>query len=158
MEFFKNLSNRLLGMEKSPHKLALGCCVGIFIGTSPFLGIQTWIAIPLGWLLGVSIPLVIAVLYVVNNPLTMFPIVVADYAVGHVVLEKWLGIDLVAYNPSWMGWVNSKIGPTLYKYLGVTNVCFWCYILGGLLFATLCTLPWYPILKKFFARKLQDRK
>jgi uncharacterized protein (DUF2062 family) len=155
MKFFKNLLNRLLAMEKSPHKLALGCCLGIFMAMSPFLGIQTWLAIPLSWLFGVSTLLVIAVLYLVNNPFTMFPIVVADYAVGHCIIERWMGMDLTVYNPSWMGWINSKIGPTLYKYLGVTQVCFWCYILGGLLLATICSLPLYPVLKKFFAYKLQ---
>ena len=151
MQFFKNFINRLLVMEKSPHKLALGCCLGIFMALSPFLGIQTWLAIPLSWLFGVNTLLVIAVLYLVNNPFTMFPIVVADYAVGHMVIERWMGMNLVAYNPSWMGWINSKIGPTLYKYLGVTQVCFWCYILGGLLLATICSLPLYPFLKKFFS-------
>ena len=156
MHFLKRFLNRLLAMEKSANKLALGCCLGVFIATSPFLGIQTWIAFPLAWLFGVNALIIIAVLYLINNPLTMLPIVVADYAVGHWIIEQWMGINLVIYNPSWMGWVNTKIGPTLYTYLGVTEVCFWCYILGGLLFATICSLPLYPLLRWFFARHVRQ--
>lgn len=155
MNRIKQCIDHLLSLEKSPQKLAMSCCLGIFIGTSSLLGIQTWVAIFLSWLFGVNALLVLAVLYIVNNPFTMAPIIVADYAIGHWIIERWMGVDLVAYNPSWMYWIDDKIGSIIYQYLGITTLCFWCYIFGGILFALLCSVPLYPFLKFFFARKIK---
>lgn len=158
MERIKKYLSHLLSIEKSPHKLAVGCCLGIFIAMSPFLGIQTWIAIPLSWLFRVNALVVITVLYIVNNPFTMIPIVLADYIVGHWIMVKWLHVDLASYNPSWIHWLELKIGPALHKYLGVTSICFWCYLAGGIILALLCSISLYPLLRFFFVRTMTKFK
>ena len=152
--FFKKIGNKLFALEKSPHRLALSCALGIFIAMSPFIGLMTWIAFPLSWLFGVSAVTVIVVLNIVNNPLTMIPIIVANYAVGYWLIERLLKINLMSYNPSWMNWINVKIGPYITRYLGVKNMCFWCYIIGGMIVALCCSIPAYFLLKKLFTKRM----
>jgi uncharacterized protein (DUF2062 family) len=150
--FFKKLAARLVAFEPSASRVAASCCLGICLGASPFLGFQTWILLPLDWVLRLNVKVSLVVLYLVNNPFTMLPIAVADYATGHYVLEWALGINLISYNPSFMSWINTKIGPTIYHYLGIEQLCFWCYILGGVLFCLLVSWPLYWLLKHSFDR------
>ena len=157
-KFIKRILDKLVNPGMSPGRFASSCCLGMWIGLSPFLGIQTWIAIPLSWLLGLYTPVVITVLYLINNPLTMIPIVVIDYATGYWLIEKWLGINLIAYNPSFVSWVNRKIGRYIRYFLGVSEIGFWYYMLGGMLFATVLTLPFYVPLKKLFKKLIVQRE
>lgn len=153
-KFVKKVMDKLIAAERSPERLARSCCVGIAIATSPFITLQTWIAFPIAWIFGLNTIVIITVLYVVNNPFTMVPIIVADYACGYWLIDRLMGIDLVAYNPSWVAWINAKIGPYLQQYLGVTSFCFWCYIIGGLIFCAICSLPFYVPLRNYFRKKL----
>lgn len=157
-KFFKKLATQLVKLEPSAARLSASCCLGICLATSPFLGLQTWIAIPLAWAFKLNAKVAVAVLWIVNNPFTMIPFVVVDYATGYWVIERLLGIDLMAYNPSFMYWINDKIGGAIYSYLGVEHLCFWCYILGGLLFCLLVSWPWYWLFKRSFARFLALHK
>jgi uncharacterized protein (DUF2062 family) len=153
--YIKKVVDKLLSSEHSPERLAMSCCLGVFIATSPFIGLQTWILLPLCWISRLNTVVAITVLYLVNNPLTMIPIIVADYAVGYWLLEVAFGVDLLQYNPSWFAWVNAKIGRYITHYLGVQNVCFWCYILGGMIFAVLCGLLCYFPLRRYFRHRLE---
>jgi len=154
--FLKKISTKLLALEKSPQRLARSCALGVFIATSPFIGLMTWIAFPLSWIFKVNPITVIVVLNLVNNPFMIVPIIVIDYAVGYYLIERLLHIDLVPYNPSWMHWLNTKIGPYLEQYLGVKTMCFWCYIIGGLIFAFICSIPTYIILQRFFTKRMHN--
>lgn len=150
----KLLAEKLVVLEPSVSRLAGSCCLGICVAVSPFLGIQTWIALPLAWLLGLNAKVVVAVLWTINNPLTMVPFVIVNYAFGHFIIEQCLAINLVQFNPPIMEWVNEKIGPTIAHYLGISHLCFWCYILGGLILCMACSWPWYFLLKRWFSQFL----
>lgn len=150
----KSVLNKLLTYEKTPGKLAASCCLGMQIALSPFLGIQTFLVFPLSWLLGLRWAGVMVVSYTVNNPFTMVPIVVMNYATGHFVFERFLGLSLAAYNPSFMNWVNSKIGPCINTYLGITELSFLTYVLGGLLFSFCLSWPFYPLFRMWFSKAI----
>lgn len=157
-KYVKKIVDKLLSAEHSPERLASAFAFGVFIATSPFIGLQTWILLPMCWLFGLNTVVAVTVLYLVNNPITMIPIIVADYAIGHWLLECGMGIDLIAYNPSWVAWLNNKIGWYVTRYLGVPQFCFWCYIIGGMIFATVCGLLSYFPIRRYFRHKLAERE
>ncbi|MBY0110113.1 MAG: DUF2062 domain-containing protein [Candidatus Babeliaceae bacterium] len=150
-KFFETLVHKFFLLEKDPSRLAYATCLGIFIGLSPFLGLQTWLAIFFAWAFGLSIPLVFSVLYLVNNPFfTTIPIVIANYLTGYLLFTYIITVDVCAHNPSWFNWIEQKIAPFLFSYLGIQKVCFWYFMVGGVIFAILVTIPLYPVFKYLY--------
>ena len=142
---------KFLSFERDPLRLTYATCLGIGIGLSPFLGLQTWLAIGLARLCGLSIPLTFSVLYLVNNPfITTIPIAIANYVTGYLFFTYVLPLDLCGSNPAWFSWIERKIAPTLYTYTGLKQVCFWYFIGGGIIFAILVTAALYPFIKYFY--------
>ncbi|MGC2310291.1 MAG: DUF2062 domain-containing protein [Candidatus Babeliaceae bacterium] len=154
---FKNFFNRLLAQQKNPVILAKTFCLGLFIAFSPYLGIQTIIAIVAGWLFKLDIKLLIIILYTVNNPWTMIPIAVLDYLVGQWLLGLF-SIDLTPYNPAWMEWMNRKIGPYISQYLGISQLSLWNFIIGGNVVALIISLGLYLLIKRLFIRLKASKK
>ena len=153
IQFTKNWLKNLLLKERSVSKLAASVCLGTFIALSPTIPVQTPLAIALCWALGLNIAVAVPVLYLVNNPLTLIPIYAAGYALG-VWFFKWIVRidDIESYNPWWVAKFNAYISQyiDMEKYLG-SEFCFWCLIVGGFLFATLVTIPLYPLMKRLLA-------
>ena len=87
----------------------------------------------------------------------MIPIAAFDYMVGHWLTETVLHLDLMRYNPSWMDWVNKKIGYYLIQYLGITELCFWCFIIGGAIVSLVISITMYPFVKYSLTRLLRQR-
>ena len=77
--------HRLLHADDSPHKLALGVAVGVFVAFTPTVGLQMVIAGFLSWLLGankaVSLPMVW-----ISNPATLIPLYWYCYRIGCAIL------------------------------------------------------------------------
>lgn len=145
---FKKIINKikeLILADPSPSKLTLAISIGIFFAFSPFLFVMTWLAIGVAWLCGVSMPIAAASLNLINNPWSMIPLLMLNYYVGTFITEKILAVNLLPYNPSFMNWINKKIGSSLAPYLGSTELCFWCYFIGGIVVATIITIISYPI-------------
>ena len=134
-------------MERTPKKLAYASSVGIFIAFSPFLGIHWLLTIILAWALSLNIAVIYAVAHLVNNPFTMIPVYVADYAAGKFIIGRILGIDLFPYNPSWMNWLNLKL-----SCLGIPNLSLWTFIIGGNILGLLLAFAAYPFLLHFYRR------
>src|SRR5437773_1383672 len=80
----RSLAKRLVAQERSPHKLALTCVLGVFIAISPLIGAHTAMTFLFSWILRLSIPAVFAISFFVNNPWTMVPIYSFDHFFG-----KW---------------------------------------------------------------------
>jgi uncharacterized protein (DUF2062 family) len=151
MKAFKNFFHRLLLRQSDPFILAKTFCFGLFVAFSPYLGIQTIFAFIGSLFLGLDTKIVILVLYTVNNPWTMIPIAALDYFVGQWIV-KIVGIDLTAYNPSWMNLLNHKLSPYLTKYLGSTQISLWNFLIGGNMIALIISIGLYPIIKRLFIR------
>jgi uncharacterized protein (DUF2062 family) len=131
---------KLLAAERSPHKLAISSCVGLFVACSPFLGIQTFLGFLLSFMMRLNATVVILVLYLINNPITMIPIVVMDYAIGKLIFETWLHIDLRGITPAWLASIDTYFTHKIASFLPEATFCIWYYLLGGLLFALVCAL------------------
>lgn len=74
-------SRRLLNLRASPHEIALGCAVGVFVSVTPLLGIQTFLAIAIASLMRASIPAAIIGTFF-GNPLSWPVIWVSTYVMG----------------------------------------------------------------------------
>ena len=149
----RNWFENLLLKERSVKKLSASFCFGTFIALSPTIPLQTPLVIALSWLFGLNIGVATAALYVVNNPLTMIPIYAIGYAIGLWFFSTVVRIDLLAYNPWWVDRFNAYLSKFIdvEKYLG-TELCFWCLIIGGFIFATCTSLALYPLLTRALTR------
>jgi uncharacterized protein (DUF2062 family) len=72
---------RLKRLPTSPHRIALGFAVGVFVVFTPFLGLQLLLCILLAWMLRASV-LAAIMGSLVGNPLTYPPIWIATYSLG----------------------------------------------------------------------------
>ncbi|GIW96794.1 MAG: hypothetical protein KatS3mg111_0127 [Pirellulaceae bacterium] len=81
---------KILHADDPPHRLALGIAIGMFVTFTPFIGIQTFLAIFLSWLLGAN-KLVGAPLVWLSNPFTFIPIYYPCYWVGCKLLGRPTG-------------------------------------------------------------------
>ncbi len=76
----------LLRVDASPHCLALGLAVGIFMATTPFLGLQVCGAVGLAWLFGGHVPAAIIGTFWAN-PVTYPLLLAASYRLGATMLD-----------------------------------------------------------------------
>jgi len=149
---------KLHKMAQSPKQLTSSCAVGVFIACSPFLGIQTVLALGISYVLGLNTSIVLLVLCAINNPLTMVPIMAIDYCIGHVVFERILQMDMHSYSPTWLSWVDAKVGYALSYIVPMESFALGNYLLGGLLFAFVCSALVYVVLYYIFHRVLQQKQ
>lgn len=78
---------RVLHVDDTPHRIAFGVAIGIFVTWTPTLGFQMIIALALAWLLGanklVGLPFVW-----ISNPVTVGPIFYPNFALGRWLLGE----------------------------------------------------------------------
>lgn len=139
--------------ESSSHKLAVACALAVYVAFSPFFGFHTLMLIGFGLLFRLNVPLLITIGYAINNPLTMVPVYMAGYAVGYGLLHWWLKIAVGVVNPWWMQSVNNF----LRNHLGLTEVSFWAFMVGGnilgIVLAGLCYMLMLPIFRRLARQK-----
>lgn len=150
---------RLVRSEKSSKKLAASFCLGTWIALTPTIPLQTPLLFLLSWLFRLNASVTFFAVYLINNPFTMVPIYIIDYAFGVWFFEKVVGFDLVRYNPWWMERFNAFLSRYIdvKKHFG-TEFCLWCLFLGGIIFASLVSLLLYPILRRVFDRIIAHMK
>ncbi|MFA6066690.1 MAG: DUF2062 domain-containing protein [Candidatus Babeliaceae bacterium] len=153
----KKFLKKIFSAESSPHKLALAVTFGASTAASPFWGLQTWLLFPISWIFKLNPTISITILYLINNPWTMIPIAAFDYYVGDWFARCILHTDLMPYNPSFMYWINNKIGVYLIKYLGICELAFWNFVIGGLILSTIVALVTYPCALMLFTRIASKR-
>lgn len=137
---------RCFGYESSPHKLAAACALAVYIAFCPFFGFHTLMAIGLGLLFRLNVPLMILIGNGINNPFTMIPIYLTGYFFGHWILHSWWGLPLGYANPWWMGSVNQF----LQAHVGNSTISFWGFMLGGNLIGLVLGALSYLILEPVF--------
>lgn len=113
---------RLIKIRGNPQKIALGFALGIFIGMTPFMGIQTVIAVPIAMLFGWNKISAVAGVWI-SNPLTAPLIYSFNYMVGKNLLH--LGkIQPIS---------NNMENLSLLTLLQKTPDILWALIIGGLI-------------------------
>lgn len=97
------LKHRVLHVEDSPHRIALGVALGLAVAWTPAIGLQTVILILLGWLVRANIMAGMPFLWL-SNPLT----VVAVYAPSYHLGCRLVGAD--AGGGNFVGDVSGAMG------------------------------------------------
>ncbi len=83
---FRSMIRVLLGSSDNPATIARGFGVGLFVAFSPLLGLHTFLAISLAFLVrGNRLASLLASW--VCNPLSMIPILYFDFKVGEILLS-----------------------------------------------------------------------
>ncbi len=86
-EKWKKRLREILSMDSHPGHISAGFAVGVFISFTPFFGLHTPMAIVAAFLLRVNKVTCITGAWV-NNPLTVFPVLVASYELGEAILGR----------------------------------------------------------------------
>ncbi|MBA3751247.1 DUF2062 domain-containing protein [Candidatus Dependentiae bacterium] len=142
---------QLIQAEKSPARLSASFCVGTFIAILPVIPFQTPGLFVVCWLFSLNLAVTFAATYLVNNPFTLIPIYIMDYAFGVWFFKNLLGWNLDRYNPWWVEKGNDFLSQyiDIKKYLG-SDFCIWYLVLGGFVLAALVSVILYPFLKIVF--------
>ncbi len=84
---------KLVRLKEKPHTVALGLAIGVFVGFTPTIPVQTYIALALAFLLkGSKLTAMLGVW--ISNPLNIAAFYFMDYKVG-----KWILHSTVAFKP-----------------------------------------------------------
>ncbi len=86
--------NAVVRVDATPHRLALGLALGIFMATTPFLGLQVCGAMGLAWLFGASVPAAVMGTFWAN-PITCPLLWLASYRLGASLLAIEEGGEIV---------------------------------------------------------------
>ncbi|EJF90629.1 DUF2062 domain-containing protein [Bartonella tamiae] len=86
------MGKRILRIRATPHRVALGLAIGVLAGCSPLFGLHIIIALIFAWILRGNMAAA-ALGTLLSNPLTFFPIVAADYKLGHKMLSLFGHVD-----------------------------------------------------------------
>lgn len=132
------------GASYSPQIVVRSWLVGTFIAFSPFVGLHSIMALLSTWLLRLNIIIVFAVAYGINNPWTMIPIYLFEYAVGYGIVHKFFAIPLEKINPAWMLPVNEYVR----HYIPIKGLSLWAFLIGGHIVSLVAVGISYVIIKR----------
>jgi hypothetical protein len=76
-----------LHADDTPHSIALGAAIAMFIAIVPLIGLQTLASVALAALFRANKAICVPVVWV-SNPFTMLPILYGSYEVGRFVLRS----------------------------------------------------------------------
>lgn len=96
-ERFGQMLVRMRQLEGSPHYLALGMAVGVFIAITPIIPLQTIVAIALAFLVRGSKSAAVLGTWL-SNPLTIPLVYYANYQVGCALLGCQTMVDTIAFD------------------------------------------------------------
>lgn len=139
---------RLFAYESSPHKLAIAFSSAMYVSFSPFIGLHTIMLVCSGYIFKTSIPLVVMLGYIINNPFTVIPIVMSGYFFGYWVLSFVFKGWLLDANPAWMEVVSLY----LQKTLSLPHLSLWAFMIGANLLGVFLAGVSYVVLRIFFER------
>lgn len=148
------LLRKILMLDDTPHSVALGTTIGMFIGMTPTVGIQMIIVLVIAFLTRPFFRFnkIAAVLTVyVTNPLTIVPIYWFNYQVGtwfvpsRIVYEDFVAIVRFDSHDNW-----SERATSLMTELGAP------LLVGCLLVATVSSVLTYPTMRWLLRRCHQD--
>ena len=140
----KKLIRPIFTINGTPHSIALGAALGVFISLTPTVGIQMMTAVIIGTFIKAN-RIIAALLCWLSNPVTILPMYYSYYWLG----GKILGIELWTFG-NFSERLNELIATkeqlgylTALKQLGFeTALPLW---VGSLIIATVLTLPIYPL-------------
>jgi len=155
---------RVFSLDDTPHRLALGVAVGIFVAWTPSIPFQMLLTIAIAWLLGanklVGVPFVW-----ISNPATVIPVYGPNYRIGCWILDRtpdgWSKLlEAIRFHGTWLD--------RLYEWYHATSAIFWELWVGSLVvslvlgiltyFAMYRMIVVYRIHRKHWIEIIQHRR
>jgi hypothetical protein len=136
----------LLLLQDTPHSIALGTAIGLFIAWTPTVGIHMILVVAICLMLRANKTASLVAVYV-SNPLTMLPMYWIDYWLGALVLDRRFTYEELKALLNYQGWDGFKHA-------------FWTLCvdlagpmwLGGLVLALASAVPGYYVTRWAIAR------
>lgn len=97
---------KVLRLKDDPHKVALGFALGVFVGFTPTIPLQTYMAIGLAFIFRGSAIAAAAAVWI-SNPLTLWPFYYGDFVVGKLITGSEVDFSMAE---QFMSTVFSKAG------------------------------------------------
>lgn len=140
---YRKLAVRLLRLNNTPHEIALGVAIGVFIGILPLYGLHTVLVVIAAVLVRPANKIAIFLGTSISLPPTVPPITWAGYEIGRRILNK-------EFEP--LSW-------SVFQNITFQKIC--CYyqplFLGSVVLGIICAAIFY-FLVFFVARKLILRR
>jgi uncharacterized protein (DUF2062 family) len=129
---------RLLALDDTPQRIALGFSVGVFLAFSPLLGLHTFLGVTVAFLFGLNRVAVLVGVFI-NNPWTLVPI----YAAATYVGGAFVGFPATAAFPdfAWNHIWQSSFWMQLAQQWRILKPM----VVGSLILSVLCAMLSYPI-------------
>lgn len=113
----REMLHTLLMLDDTPHRIALGMAIGLFIAWTPTVGIQMLLSIPITWLARANRIAGLIGVYL-SNPFTFLPMYWIDYRLGAIVLKDPLTFaefQTIVAGDGTSGWLDvfAKVGVEL---------------------------------------------
>ena len=148
---------RVLSLDDTPHRIALGVAIGIFVTWTPTIGLQMVLTVAISALLGankfVGLPFVW-----LSNPLTIIPIYGPNYLLGcWLTGVRFKGLDdlsrAITFNGGWVDRIDAWFAATYH--------IFWELWAGSLIVGLMLgILTYFAVFRAvvLFRRKLHHEK
>ncbi|MCA8989511.1 MAG: DUF2062 domain-containing protein [Planctomycetaceae bacterium] len=146
---------RIVHLDDSPHSIALGTAIGVFISLTPTVGIQMLLVLMCAWICKPFFRfnrLAGLVAVYISNPVTTLPIYWFNYWVGTFFVAGNVTREALAEALEYHGWREWG--------LSLTQLLFdfgWPLVIGSLLMGIVCALPTYPVVK-WLAASVQHKR
>lgn len=146
---YRRFTDWLIAHTGTPHTIALGFAVGIFVALTPTVGFQMILGALFAHLLGAN-RLIAAALAWITNPLTIVPIYYFNYQVGLIFIHADASrgkafihalSKVSLFRPSTL---LEGIRLTAVEFAGIAGVLW----VGSLIIATILSLVSYPLIKR----------
>lgn len=138
----------VLSLDDTPHSIALGTSIGMFIGLTPTPGLQMLLVLATYYacsrLFRFNLPAGLAAVYV-SNPLTAVPLAWAGYTIGRFFVGGELTREEIAAVLQGGG-----DGNWLQKALALLTELGYAYLIGSVVLAIFIGVLTYPIMRYLF--------
>lgn len=138
-------------IQDSPHRIALGMAVGLWVAWTPTVGLQTFIVLPIVWALRAN-PLAAILGIYLSNPLTFLPMYWAEYQLGAMFISEPPTIADFSLEPAGNGQPGGPIE--------ITNIGWQMWLtmwIGGILLGIITAIPGY-FATRWFVIKSRARR
>ncbi|WP_455477420.1 DUF2062 domain-containing protein [Bartonella sp. B41] len=155
---FSYLRKRVLRISATPHKVALGFAIGIFLACSPLLGVHIILAVFFSWILrGNFAAAIIGTVF--SNPLTFLLIIMADYKVGYLCLSLFSDMNEISLSQIRILFDGLTLSNMSLLFKGTWSSIMRPMILGGILlgfvFGSLSYISVYRAIARFQRKRYQ---
>ena len=140
----RQLLRYVLSLDDTPHHIAAGAAIGMFVGLTPTPGVQMLLVLGVYYsvrrFLPFCLPAGLAATYA-SNPLTALPLAWVSYQTGRLFVGGDLTWDEIA------ALMRHDAGDLFHAAVGVAAELGWAYLIGSLVVAAVGACVTYPAMR-----------